>query len=601
LAQVLRAGPTSRAMHISMAPLPAKPPRIPEVSFGDAAASEASRDLPQEPLHEMCALLRRHHKGVLSRFDAWIAREELLMQGLCAQANARTEFVNLQATQQPSRWGNDAQELFQGPQEEQGRLEEGSELAVPVSPGSNGSNSTRRTPLFKSSSLLEDNNNAKLHSAKSTIATWWKLPYKSKEVVVSNSWQQQVQDLMSSLRAQTFFLVVILINAIFIGVETDYEALHLQEPRPIIFFVGQYICAAIFLIELVLNIYAQRWSFFWSEQWIWNYFDLALVLFSAVEIMLDIVGALSGSDPAGASNLSTARILRILRITRAVRVLRITRIVRFVRALRILFHSIASTLKSLVWTLVLLLMIVYVFGILFTQAATQFLGEQVPSADLEKDLQDYWGTLPRSMLSLFKSFTGGIDYHVVLSPLSSLHSIWTALFIAFIVFVTFAVLNVITGAFCQGALEGQQNDKELMISDVLFQRKAEIEKLTGMFEWMFKTIDADQSGDVSVEEFQKYIADESVQRLMASLELESADAWTLFHLLDEDGSGQVDAEEFMIGCLKLKGTAKAIDVARMMADQRKVKRSLGRFMCFVEEQFDALRSDLGPLLNLAQR
>jgi len=40
----------------------------------------------------------------------------------------------------------------------------------------------------------------------------------------------------------------------------------------------------------------------------------------------------------------------------------------------------------------------------------------------------------------------------------------------------------------------------------------------------------------------------------------------LFTLLDEDGSGDIDNEEFMFGCLSLKGEAKTLHLAILQRD-----------------------------------
>merc|ERR1712046_392970 len=43
----------------------------------------------------------------------------------------------------------------------------------------------------------------------------------------------------------------------------------------------------------------------------------------------------------------------------------------------------------------------------------------------------------------------------------------------------------------------------------------------------------------------------------------------LFKLLDLDGSDEIDAEEFVNGCMRLHGLAKSIDLATFMFDYKK--------------------------------
>lgn len=42
------------------------------------------------------------------------------------------------------------------------------------------------------------------------------------------------------------------------------------------------------------------------------------------------------------------------------------------------------------------------------------------------------------------------------------------------------------------------------------------------------------------------------------------DAWSFFKMLDLDESGAVDMEEFLMGCLRVRGAAKAIDISKRL-------------------------------------
>ena len=132
-------------------------------------------------------------------------------------------------------------------------------------------------------------------------------------------------------------------------------------------------------------------------------------------------------------SLSNLRVIRIVRITRLVRLTRIARITSrlksrlhwrlelqgFIKALRTLVSSIVFTLKSLVWALVLLFLIMYGslgaearrararkalrFGIVFTQAAVLYARDnaETASSDTLDAIQLYWADLYSSILTLF--------------------------------------------------------------------------------------------------------------------------------------------------------------------------------------------------------
>jgi len=54
--------------------------------------------------------------------------------------------------------------------------------------------------------------------------------------------------------------------------------------------------------------------------------------------------------------------------------------------------------------------------------------------------------------------------------------------------------------------------------------------------------------------------------------LDTTEAMGLFQLLDEDGSGTVSIDEFVTGFLRLKGTAKAVDMVTLMYENRKISK-----------------------------
>merc|ERR1712087_880491 len=63
------------------------------------------------------------------------------------------------------------------------------------------------------------------------------------------------------------------------------------------------------------------------------------------------------------------------------------------------------------------------------------------------------------------------------------------------------------------------------------------------------------------------------------LDIDIADSSYLFDMLDLDGSNEVDMEEFVTGCLRLKGNAKSIDIHVLMFE---IKTIMSKFEAFVE-------------------
>eukprot|EP00929_Paragymnodinium_shiwhaense_P080428 TRINITY_DN41943_c0_g2_i4.p1 TRINITY_DN41943_c0_g2~~TRINITY_DN41943_c0_g2_i4.p1 ORF type:complete len:104 (+),score=27.58 TRINITY_DN41943_c0_g2_i4:168-479(+) len=75
-----------------------------------------------------------------------------------------------------------------------------------------------------------------------------------------------------------------------------------------------------------------------------------------------------------------------------------------------------------------------------------------------------------------------------------------------------------------------------------------------------------------------FLEQEPARALFGALDLDIGDVRDLFEVLDEDGTRFIDLEEFVFGCLRLRGAAKALDVAKLHYDGQRLKAKLYPFM-----------------------
>jgi len=399
----------------------------------------------------------------------------------------------------------------------------------------------------------------------------------------------RLQSFVDDPRFELFFGLAIITNAIFIGIQTDFVARHGSGKSFALEVVGM-AYTLLFTVELAFKICSEGRRFFWGSSGVhWNVLDTIVVTTSIFEAAMTVVlkFGFQGSDPQSTSQF---RILRIMRITRLIKVVRITRIIKFIRALRIMVHQLLSTLKALLWAMFLLALIIYLFAILFTQAFS--LENPVQLDDLTMDssklLQRYWSTLPRSMFTLFQSITGGVSWEVVVLPLSDMGFASVTLFIAFIAFAQFAVLNVLTGVFCQNAIDSAQHDAELVTQAMLANKQVYVHQIRQIF----RDFDQDESGSITIQEFIQHLSDESVKAYFESLELDTSDVETLFRLMDSDDGNEIELNEFIDGCLRLKGHAKGFDMAKLQYSQSAMSKKLAQFIVRTEEALHELHTHL---------
>lgn len=271
------------------------------------------------------------------------------------------------------------------------------------------------------------------------------------------------------------------------------------------------------------------------------------------------------------------------------------RIVRFLSSLRALLLSIMTTVRSLIWTLVLILVLSFSIGVAFTSLVTDYCREQTVLALGDPNavpmchgtMKLYWSSLPGSMLTLFQGITGGLDWGQTVPALLEISVVLVIALTAYIGFMVFAVLNVVTGIFCNTAIETASADKELAVMTQLANQKQYAESIRGIF----KEIDQDGSEEITIDEFQRGMANEKLAAYFASVDIDVSDAWTLFSLIDGDRSGVIDLEEFVAGCIQLRGSAKAIHIARVNYEHKITKQMLQELQQTVQGIDEAIRQD----------
>jgi len=350
-----------------------------------------------------------------------------------------------------------------------------------------------------------------------------------------------LQNLVTCGRFDMVVISLIVSNGLFIGFQAQYFATTAAVAMPVGVQLLSWGYCLFFFCELMLRMFAFRCEFFYKRSWGWNNADFVIVSLSIFEVMLLNFG---GQDGGGQLSL-----IRLVRVVRIVRIFRIIKMFDFFRELRVLVLAIAGAVKSLMWALCLLCFIMYVVAVIITFGAAE--------AAKDDDLLDkYWSSLLKSMYTLWMSITGGISWIEVVEPLSSLGFGYPLVFNAYIGFVQIAVLNVVTGVFCENAMaSAAQDETEVLLEHV--KRKAEyVKKLTSIF--------SDVGDEISVKDFESKLELKSMRVYFETLDINVDNARTLFRLLDQDGSGLVTIEEFVSGCLHLRGFAKSVDVAEIL-------------------------------------
>lgn len=383
---------------------------------------------------------------------------------------------------------------------------------------------------------------------------------------------------------------LILLNAIFMGYQTQFNAvralkdgeagLPLPMGTPTGFVALQVLFTILFFLELVMRWFCEGWRdfFFDGDRW-WNILDIWVVSMSIVDLVVEFMI----DQQAVLQNIS---VLRVIRVIRVVRVARVIRVLKFFRELRMMIFSILGSMKSLLWVILVLAMTFYIFGITFTAATTSELDTTAKWQDESSEtLRLYFGTMDRSVLSLFMAMSGGNDWGQYYDSLRRLQAPYRYLFLLFISFCVFAVVNIVTGVFVESALQSNNKDRDIIVHEELEAKKDYLQALREIFD----EIDDDDNGAITLDEFEAKLDDERVIAYFNALKLDVSDARTLFWLLDYDHSEAVNIDEFLTGCYRLQGESRTLDVKLMQFEVRSLREVMRFHAGVLKEIMDGVQ------------
>jgi len=375
--------------------------------------------------------------------------------------------------------------------------------------------------------------------------------------------------LLKDPRFDYFIGLLILINGILMGVQVEVATNQgtSVENSDGFRIVGVLFCIC-FTGEMAVRLYVHRWSFFTSLDWRWNVLDFSIVILQIIEeIMNEIANATNDQN----STSSSFVFLRVLRGLRLVRIVRIVRVMHLLKELRSMISSVVGTLRSLLWTVVLLLLIMYMGAVYLSQLILDHGLSHPEDVEPGTQLYEHYGSLSKSTLTLFMSITGGIDWRDAVDPLKdeiSPHLSW--LFASFVAFMLFSMLNVITGIFVESALNNSKEESDVDM----------VNYLHSVFVGPAKQTD----GKITWEEFEEKLDEPKMMSYFKSINLDPSEARFLFELLDIEGANSIDAEDFVMGCLRLRGPAQAIDLASLMSETRRLRIFIHEHWQDLEEQ-----------------
>mmetsp|Transcript_35029 Transcript_35029/g.81286 ORF Transcript_35029/g.81286 Transcript_35029/m.81286 type:complete len:578 (+) Transcript_35029:107-1840(+) len=331
-----------------------------------------------------------------------------------------------------------------------------------------------------------------------------------------------------------------------------------------------------FALEVLLRLMAEQLWYFNGPGWAWNVFDAFLVCTSVTEILnifeLNLV------------------LLRIVSAVRTVRLLRVIRIFRFFTPLRLMASAFLSCLVSLCWAMVLLGTVSYIFAVGLLQAASQHLrhAEQLETV-VETQLAVDFGNIWKTMYSLALAMSNGRNWGEYSVPFMVISPWYGIAFVLFAIFVGLGVLNLLTGVFVESMHSLANVDREMVIQEEMARHGSAINQVRRLFD----EADEHRSGVLTMKELKRHLNDSRLEAYFKLLRMDVSEAEGVFQLLDREDTGEVGIDEFVITCMRLKGsTARSIDMATALYENKRLHTMVRNHMARTEGALSNIQTAL---------
>ena len=237
---------------------------------------------------------------------------------------------------------------------------------------------------------------------------------------------EKIRALIESSRFQNAIMVVIVLNAIIIGMETSSG---LMARYGEILVALDRIAIVIFIVEIALKLIVYRISFFKNG---WNIFDFVIV---------------------GAALLPTGGSLSVLR---ALRILRALRLISAMPKMRKVVQGLFAAIPSMGTVIVLLGLVFYIAAVM----ATKMFGSEFPQ---------WFGTIGASLYSLFQIMTLESWSMGIVRPIMEVYSWAWLFFVPFVLVTSFVVLNLFIAIIVNAMHEETDEEQAAQRDEILHE------------------------------------------------------------------------------------------------------------------------------------
>jgi len=369
---------------------------------------------------------------------------------------------------------------------------------------------------------------------------------------------------------------LIMLNLVLVVLDTDLRV----EGHSVPFWLvgAQYTLLAAFLIECSIRLYTYQGWFFRSG---WNILDMVIL---SVDVGVEVISMVASGKLA--FNFSVLRTLRLIRVLRALRFLGGS------KELWMMLHGMSSALKAIAWSVVLIGLFLVIWAIVAVEilhplnvaiAGSSNIYDQCPRCHRA------FASVGEATLTFTQQIIAGDSWGTTSMPLMEAHP-WTSfIFLSVLVSVDLGLLNLITAVIVDRAWEARQEDIQRQLQD----RSDELDTAKKRLRKFYSEMDEDSSGTLSLAEILGgYDENVDFQNAMKVMDITRDDISIVFNMIDSDGSGEVNFEEFLHGLTKMKSENAHTLLMFIKFYVQECRHSLADQMKFLHGTLDRRTADL---------
>ncbi|CAD7926246.1 unnamed protein product [Amoebophrya sp. A120] len=246
-------------------------------------------------------------------------------------------------------------------------------------------------------------------------------------------------------------------------------------------------------------------------------------------------------------------------------------------SLVLMSRGIGDSLKTLLWVFVVVFLLMYVMGILMVLQVGQN-DEEYNNYYLKTgwDHEEYFANVLLACFTMFQVVTRDKWSEQITRHIGELQP-WAFIIVpCFMMVTTYGFMSMIIGIIVNSILQLQEENSSVQNKKDAKAKKILIELLKDAF----AKLDEDGSGSLSLDELKNAVEHPELRARLDSIGFPVDSPEDFFTMVDTDNSGEVEADEFIIACSRLKGPC----LSRDMLDAETQIDKLGRLLVQIEDK-----------------